>query len=93
MSSFEWDRRRAGANRRRHGVDFADAILVLEDEQALTVAGEITAVDEPRFLSLGRDALGRLLVVAHTRVGERLRILSARRATSGGREQYRRRNE
>jgi len=34
---------------------------VFEDEQALTVRDEISAVDEPRFLTLGRDLLGRLL--------------------------------
>ena len=92
MDEFEWDARRAGANRRRHGVDFADAVLVLQDEQALTVAGKITAVDEPRLLSLGRDALGRVIVVAYTRGGQRFRLVSARRATPAERGQYRRRD-
>ena len=92
MDEFEWDARRAGASRRRHGVDFADAVLVFQDEQALTVAGRITAVDEPRFLSLGRDSLGRVIVVAYTRRGSRVRLLSARRATPAERARYRRRD-
>jgi uncharacterized DUF497 family protein len=89
MDEFEWDPRTASANRRKHGVDFADAASVFEDEQALTVRDEISAVDEPRFLTLGRDLLGRLLVVTYTWRGERIRLISARRATGTERRQYR----
>jgi uncharacterized DUF497 family protein len=93
MDEFEWDARRAGGNRRKHGVHFADATAVFEDERALTVTDEIHAVDDPRFLTLGRDSLGRLLVVAYSRRGERVRVASARRATAAERHQYRRRGE
>ena len=34
---FEWDERKAAENLRKHGVDFADAALVLEEDLALTV--------------------------------------------------------
>jgi uncharacterized DUF497 family protein len=89
MDEFEWDPRKASANRRKHGVDFADAASVFQDEQALTVRDEISAVDEPRFLTLGRDLLGRLLVVTYTWRDERIRLISARRATSTEQRQYR----
>jgi hypothetical protein len=89
MDKFEWDGRKAMGNRRKHGVDFADATAVFEDEQALTVRDEISAVDEPRFLTMGRDALARVLVVAYTWRGDRIRLISARRATPGERRQYR----
>jgi hypothetical protein len=89
MDEFEWDPRKASANRRKHGIDFADAVSVFEDELALTVRDEISAVDEPRFLTLGRDLLGRLLVVAYTWREERIRLISARRATATERRQYR----
>ncbi len=89
MDEFEWDPRKASANRRKHGVDFADATSVFEDEQALTVSDEISAVDEPRFLTLGRDLLGRLLVVTYTWRDERIRLISARGATATERRQYR----
>ena len=89
MDDFEWDPRKASANRRKHGVDLADVTSVFEDEQALTVKDEISAVDEPRFLTLGRDLLGRLLVVTYTWRDERIRLISARRATSAERRQYR----
>jgi hypothetical protein len=89
MDEFEWDSRKAGANRRKHGVDFADAASVFEDEPALTVRDEISAVDEPRFLTLGRDLLGRLLVVTYTWRDGRIRLISARPATAAERRQYR----
>lgn len=88
MDEFEWDPRKAGINRRMHGVDFADATAVLEDEKALTVPDAITAVDETRVLTLGRDAMGRVLVVAYTRRGDQIRLTSARRATPSERRQY-----
>jgi len=34
---YEWDPNKAELNRRKRGVDFADAVLALEDEQALTI--------------------------------------------------------
>lgn len=91
MDEFEWDPRKAGANLRKHGVEFADAASVFEDENDLTVKDEISAVDETRFLTLGRDLLGRLLVVTYTWRGERIRLVSARRATRAERRQYRER--
>ncbi|MFB5624509.1 MAG: BrnT family toxin, partial [Nitrosopumilus sp.] len=48
---FEWDRRKAAVNRRKHGVDFADAATVLYDKQALTI--EDDHPEETRFVTLG----------------------------------------
>jgi uncharacterized protein len=89
MRQFEWDPLTAAANRRVHGIDFGDATAVFEDEMALSVQDEIRAVSEPRFLTLGRDALARVVVVAYTSRGGRIRIGSARRATPAERRQYR----
>ena len=88
MDEFEWDERKAGVNRRKHGIDFADATAVFEDERALTVPDAITAVGETRTLTLGRDAMGRVLVVAYTWRGDRIRLISAQRVTPGERRQY-----
>lgn len=46
------------------------------------------AEGEQRFVTLGMDALGRLLVVVHTPRGDRVRLISARKATKGEVEQY-----
>jgi uncharacterized DUF497 family protein len=47
---FVWDTSKARENLRRHGVDFADAAVALEDENALTI--EDADHDEPRFKTL-----------------------------------------
>ena len=85
---FEWDEQKARANRRKHGVDFADATAVFEDERGVTIRDELSAVDEPRFVTLGRDSLGRVLVVAYTWRGPGVRMISARKATRAERRQY-----
>jgi len=82
----EWDPRKAAANLRKHGVDFADAAEVLYDELAVTVLDDTP--DEDRFATMGIDPLGRLLVVVYTRRGSRARLISARLATRPERRQY-----
>lgn len=46
MIEFEWDRRKATANVRKHRIQFADAVQVLEDERAITLQEDVD--DEPR---------------------------------------------
>jgi len=84
---YEWDARKARSNLAKHGVDFADAIGTLEDELALTTE-DVRATSEKRFVTLGMDHLGRLIVVIYTWRGTRLRIISARKATRRERRQY-----
>ena len=86
MTEFEWDPRKAASNLRRRGIDFADAATVLYDDFALTVPDDHAA--EERFVTIGMDALGRLLVVVYTWRGERVRLISARKATPRERRQY-----
>ena len=85
--NYEWDPRKAASNLRGHGVDFADAVIVFEDEMALTVDDDYPS--EQRFITIGTDAFGRLLAVVYTFRGENIRIISAREATSRERRQYR----
>ena len=86
--AFEWDAAKTRANLRKHGIDFADAVAAFEDEHAITIRDELSAVDEDRFLTLGREARGRLVVVAFTWRGASVRLISARRATTRERRQY-----
>jgi uncharacterized DUF497 family protein len=60
---FEWDPAKATKNRKKHGVDFADAVSVLYDELAVTIA--MLHADEERLATVGEDALGRLIVVVY----------------------------
>jgi uncharacterized DUF497 family protein len=83
---FEWDIKKAKANWRKHKIDFADAGTIFEDEIAITIADG--NLDEERFITIGRDALGRVLVVAYTWRDENIRLISARKATAQEREEY-----
>jgi len=83
---FEWDRRKAEINLKKHAVDFADAVAVFSDDWTITLQDDSNG--EERFVSVGLDALGRVLVVAFSWQGERIRLISARRATRRERRQY-----
>lgn len=58
-----WDAEKAESNVVKHRVRFAEAVLALEDPAAITVADHESSPLEPRFVSLGADASGRILVV------------------------------
>ena len=84
---YEWDPDKAATNLHKHGISLADAVAVFSDEFALTVADDFT--DEERFMTLGTDAFGRLVVVVYTWRGEQtIRLISARKATRHERKQY-----
>ena len=77
---YEWDEKKAAANLAKHGIDFTNAAVALEDQGALTVADQ--GSHEDRYSSFGLDGNGRLLAVVYTWRGDVIRIISARRATS-----------
>ena len=90
MARFSWDERKNRANRRKHGVSFEAAMRVFRDrfvifEQDREVEGEA------RWQAIGK-ASEALLLVAHTYEQdddeERIRIISARKATPGESEAY-----
>jgi uncharacterized DUF497 family protein len=73
---FEWDEEKAKENLEKHGIDFADAAMVLSDTMALTMP-DPASEEEDRLVTLGNDALERLLVVAYTWREDRVRLISA----------------
>lgn len=77
---IEFDPDKAAENLRKHGVSFAHAEQALRDPAGVTVE-DPDAEAEPRFVMLGMDALGRMLVVVYTPRGRRTRIISARKAS------------
>lgn len=83
----EFDPGKARSNQRKHGVSFAHAEQALRDERAVTIE-DPDAVGEQRFVTLGMDALGRLLIVVHTQRDERTRLISARKASRGEADEY-----
>src|SRR5262245_39624816 len=63
---FDWDPAKALSNVKKHGVSFEEAATVFLDAVALTVYDAASSRDEERWFTLGFDAGGRLLAVAHT---------------------------
>ena len=85
---YEWDPDKAEANLKAHGVSFADAVAVLEDEFALT-REDPDSEGEQRFVTLGANAEGQLLVVVYTyREPDVTRLISAWKANKTQRTQY-----
>jgi uncharacterized protein len=85
---FEWDPEKAATNLRKHGVSFQEATTVFQDDLSLTGGDPDHSLDEERFVTFGVSSAGRLLVVAHTERGDRIRIVSARSATRSERTLY-----
>ncbi len=83
---YEWDPKKAKTNLAKHGVPFADTVAVFSDDSAITIEDKQSS--EERFVTMGMDALGRVLVVAYTWSGETIRIISARKATEKERRLY-----
>ena len=86
---YEWDRAKAKSNQEEHGVDFADAVQVF-DNPCLT-REDTDAVGDQVFVALGMDNLGRVLVVVYTYRQDRIRLISARKATRREGKEYARR--
>jgi uncharacterized DUF497 family protein len=85
---FDWDAGKASRNYSKHGVTFTQATSLFGDPLLVTIPDVRHSVDEKRYLSLGEDAGGRLLAVAHTIDEDTIRIISARPATAAERRDY-----
>jgi hypothetical protein len=75
---FEWDPRKAAKNLKKHGVTFQEAATVFGDALAVTFQNPDHSEDEERHLTFGLSLQKRLVVVSHTRRGDRTRIINAR---------------
>jgi uncharacterized protein len=84
--AYQWNRDKAATNLRKHGIDFADAVSVFSDDLAITIPDE--RFDEERFVTIGMDAFGRVLIVVYMLRDEEVRLISARKATRQERQQY-----
>jgi uncharacterized DUF497 family protein len=84
--AFEWDDNKRRANVIKHGIDFVDACEVFADPKQFTYRSAHDASEE-RFISVGK-VHGQLIAVVFTHRGDKIRIISARRARQIEREQY-----
>jgi uncharacterized DUF497 family protein len=85
FGDFEWDDDKAVANAGNHGVTFEEATTIFLDLEYLLLGD---AVDPERFIALGMSREARVLFVVHCERAEKVRIISARRATRQERETY-----
>jgi uncharacterized DUF497 family protein len=91
MVRYQWDKKKADDNFRKHGIYFADAVSVLSDNLALTIEDE--GSEERRWITMGCDLFGRMLVVIYSWRGDEIRIISARKASVKERKQFGKKHE
>jgi len=92
---FSWDPSKARQNLRKHGVAFDRAATVFHDPDALSDFDEPHSQQEDRWVTMGLDNTGKLLIVCHTyqdtsESSAKIRMISARKATRTEAKQYRR---
>jgi uncharacterized DUF497 family protein len=86
LYEFDWDPVKAQTNIGKHGVDFERAATVFRDPLAVTIPDEKHGETEARWITLGKDTVGRYVLVIHTfewltNDRGRVRLISARRPT------------
>ncbi len=87
VMAYQWNLEKADSNLKKHGIDFADAVGVFEDEWGLTIK-EHQVGNEQRFVTIGMDFLGRILIVVYTYRRFDIRLISARKASKTERKIY-----
>jgi hypothetical protein len=88
MLIFEWDPEKAKRNFKTHRVSFDEASTVFNDTMSLTIHDPLHSDEEDRFVTIGNSFKNRLLLVVHVERGNRIRIISARKATRKEKKQY-----
>ncbi len=78
---FEWNPDKATRNFEKHAVSFQEAATVFNDPLSVTFLDPQHSIREHRYVIIGRSVFGQLLIVAHTDRKEKIRIISARKAT------------
>ena len=85
---FAWDPAKAELNLKEHGVSFDEATTVFRDTLSITIGDPDHSDSEDRFIDIGMSHRGQLLVVSYTERKDKIRIISARRATRTERKSY-----
>lgn len=88
MLLFEWDTEKAKKNIKVHDVSFDEASTDFKDNLSLTIYDPMHSKEEDRLILIGNSCKNRLLVIVHVERGDKIRIITARKATKKEREQY-----
>ena len=81
---FEWDSKKAEANKTKHGVSFEEAITVFADPLARIFEDPEHSETERREIILGHSAKQNLILVSFVEFDDRIRLISARKAIPHG---------
>lgn len=82
-----FDPKKNAANLKKHGISLAEGDGVLSDPLAVTTEDE-SAEGEQRFVTLGANVFGSLMVVVWTPRDDDFRIISVRKPTRKERKTY-----
>lgn len=85
---FEWDKRMAANNLKKHRITFLEAATVFGDPLAITFDDPDLSIREDRFLTFGRSRFNRLLIVSHSEKKGKIRLISSRQMTKHERKIY-----
>jgi len=87
-SEFEWDDEKEKSNLKKHGVSFDEGATIFNDPKLATISDPDHSEGEERFVSIGVSVVRRLLTVIHACRTERVRLISARKATKAEKKNY-----
>ena len=82
-----WDPNKAEINFKKHKIRFSDAEVALFDPFAMTLEEHLVATEQ-RFVTVGSDAVGRIIAIVYSYRADTIRLISARKATPTERKQY-----
>ncbi len=91
--NFEWDPAKARMNLIKHKISFERAAEIFLDPLAVSIYDNTQSLQEDRWITMGKDRAGKVLLVIHTFLEQQknlclIRIISARKATKNETKQY-----
>lgn len=88
VMQFEWNKDKAKVNLSKHEVSFDEAKTVFDDPLYIDFHDPDHSKDEDRYILIGQSDQGRLMVVSYTERKQKIRLISARKATPKEKEAY-----
>ena len=86
---YEWDSEKEEVNIKKHHIDFKTAIMLFNDDCYVDIADRKHSQDEERHIVIGIvEKVMYLVTAVYTPRGDRIRIISARKATPDERRMY-----
>ena len=91
--NFDWNPDKAKKNKRKHKISFERATSIFRDPNAVSIVDKEHSKEEDRWITMGIDSNGILLIVCHTFVVTdntacEIRVISARKADKSEMHQY-----